>query len=558
MTETNTAAHVVHGDEHDATQTAHEQEHGRRAFLRGAVGLGAGAVAATALLPTPAQANPDAGFRASGIRGAAALEHRIGRARSNLAGNYSISLDNGDETAASGYIGSFSKTLPHNDAGEVDPAAYRLFLGALYGGAQGDYAAIPLGGAGKLVSPQSAFAFQMDGADVARLTIPAAPAFNSELRASEMNEVYWMAVLRDVPFSQYAGNSLAQQAVTDLRRYPLWRQVNLTVDTLFRGITAGEKIGPYLSQFLYKTVPYGMTTIPQKYSAGTPKVDFMLTVAETVNIQRGRAPSQALVLDTTPHFMRNGRDLSEYVHRDFSYQAFLNAALILLGMGGAVVDDNNPYKASANQAGFVTLGGPDILTMVAQMGQMGLKAAWWQKWAIHRTLRPEVFALRVQQHVSGARNYPIHPAILSSPVLPELTATNNNVLLPMAYAEGSPAHPAYPAGHAAIAGACTTVLKAFFKESAVLADTVQPNDDGSQLTPYGERALTVGGELDKLAANIAIGRNIAGVHYWSDGIQGMLLGEKVALAYLADIRTTYAEVFPGFRLTKFDGTTVTI
>jgi membrane-associated phospholipid phosphatase len=232
--------------------------------------------------------------------------------------------------------------------------------------------------------------------------------------------------------------------------------------------------------------------------------------------------------------------------------------LILLSLGGSVLDDNNPYKTSTNQAGFVTLGGPDILTMVAHMGQMGLKAAWWQKWAINRTLRPEVFGLRVQQHLAGARSYPLHPFILNSSVLPELTAVSGNALLPMAYAEGSPAHPSYPAGHAAIAGACTTVLKAFFKESAVLADTVQPNDDGSQLLPYTERALTVGGELDKLAANIAIGRNIAGVHYWSDGIQGMLLGEKVALAYLADIRTTYAEAFPGFRLTKFDGSTVTI
>jgi membrane-associated phospholipid phosphatase len=556
MTESNPAADVVRGAEHvcdDQTPTS-----ARRNFLRGAVGFSASAVAATALLPGAAQANPDAGYRASGIRGAAALEHRIGRARTNLAGSYSTSVSNGDETAASGYIGSFSKTLPHNDAGEVDPAAYRKLLGALSGGAQGDYATIPMGGTGKLVSPQSAFAFQMDGADAARLTLPAAPSFNSELRAAEMNEVYWMAVLRDVPFAQLAGNSLAQQAVTDLRRYALWRNVNLSVDTLFRGITAGEKIGPYLSQFLYRTVPFGMTTIPQRYSAGTPKRDYMLTVAETVNIQRGRAPTQALTLDTTPHFMRNGRDLSEYVHRDFSYQAFLNAALMLLSLGGAVIDDNNPYKTSTTQAGFVTLGGPDILTMVAHMGQMGLKAAWWQKWAIHRTLRPEVFALRVQQHMAGTRNYPLHPFILNSSVLPELTATNSNVLLPMAYAEGSPAHPSYPAGHAAIAGACTTVLKAFFKESAVLADTVQPNDDGSQLLPYSERALTVGGELDKLAANIAIGRNIAGVHYWSDGIQGMLLGEKVALAYLADIRTTYAEVFPGFSLTKFDGTTVTI
>jgi hypothetical protein len=32
----------------------------------------------------------------------------------------------------------------------------------------------------------------------------------------------------------------------------------------------------------------------------------------------------------------------------------------------------------------------------------------------------------------------------------------------MAFPEGSPTHPAYGAGHATVAGACTTILKAWF------------------------------------------------------------------------------------------------
>jgi membrane-associated phospholipid phosphatase len=39
---------------------------------------------------------------------------------------------------------------------------------------------------------------------------------------------------------------------------------------------------------------------------------------------------------------------------------------------------------------------------------------------------------------------------------------NRTCLLPVAYAEGCPTHPSYPAAHAATAGACATVLKAFF------------------------------------------------------------------------------------------------
>ena len=68
----------------------------------------------------------------------------------------------------------------------------------------------------------------------------------------------------------------------------------------------------------------------------------------------------------------------------------------------------------------------------------------------------------------------------------------------------------------------------------------------------------MGGELNKLAANVSLGRGAAGVHWRSDGIEGMKLGEAVALSILRDIATLYHEEFPGFTLTRFDGRTVTI
>ncbi|NOT56461.1 MAG: hypothetical protein HOP18_17830 [Deltaproteobacteria bacterium] len=62
----------------------------------------------------------------------------------------------------------------------------------------------------------------------------------------------------------------------------------------------------------------------------------------------------------------------------------------------------------------------------------------------------------------------------------------------------------------------------------------------------------------KLASNISLGRDVAGVHWRSDGIEGMKLGEAVALQVLTHLRTTYPEHFPGFRFTTFAGTTVTV
>ena len=83
------------------------------------------------------------------------------------------------------------------------------------------------------------------------------------------------------------------------------------------------------------------------------------------------------------------------------------------------------------------------------------------------------------------------------------------------------------------------------------------SSDGLSLVPYAGPDLTLGGELDKLAANIALGRDTAGVHWRSDGIEGLALGEAVAIV-LSDLRTTLTESFGGFSLTRFDGTTIMI
>ena len=110
----------------------------------------------------------------------------------------------------------------------------------------------------------------------------------------------------------------------------------------------------------------------------------------------------------------------------------------------------------------------------------------------------------------------------------------------------------------AIAGACVTVLKAFSKEAFVLPNPVVASADGLSLLPYKGAELTVGGELNKLAANIALGRNAAGVHWRSEGIEGLKLGEAVAIGILTDLRATYTEDFGGFSFTKFDGMAITV
>jgi hypothetical protein len=112
-----------------------------------------------------------------------------------------------------------------------------------------------------------------------------------------------------------------------------------------------------------------------------------------------------------------------------------------------------------------------------------------------------------------------------------------------------------------IAGACVTALKAFFDETFVIPSPLEASDDGQSLLPYaGSDAghIKVGGELNKLANNVALGRDMAGVHWRSDAHQALLLGEAVAISILRDQRSTYNEPFGGFTFTKFDGTTITV
>jgi hypothetical protein len=108
-----------------------------------------------------------------------------------------------------------------------------------------------------------------------------------------------------------------------------------------------------------------------------------------------------------------------------------------------------------------------------------------------------------------------------------------------------------------VAGACVTILKAWFDEGFVLPHPVVSDAAGISLLPYSGAPLTVGNELNKLAANVAIGRNAAGVHYRSDYTESVRLGETVALDILEEQKHTYNESF-SFTLTTFDGTTVTI
>ncbi|MEO1316052.1 MAG: vanadium-dependent haloperoxidase, partial [Pseudomonadota bacterium] len=370
-------------------------------------------------------------------------------------------------------------------------------------------------------------------------------------------------------------------------------------------------------------IAYGSITILQKVAEAEECRDFMIDKKSWLHVQKGFEPRPAtdVSYDGT-RFISTPRDLATYVHYDALYEAYLNAALILLGMGtpfdpgfaalsgqGGFVSggERSVLNPPLNAGGFALYGGPHILNLVTEVSTRALKAVRYQKFNNHSRLRPETLAGRLACQPEIAEDASLAKlahlleemiAHLSTNVpngdtyknvegtIPSIEKLNlaqggeESPFLPMAFSEGSPMHPAYGAGHATVAGACVTILKAFFDTDAVLVlpegnkeneavfKRCEPTDkpvayvsdykigkgEGHRLLCVEvDKPLTLEGELNKLAANISIGRNMAGVHYFSDYFDSVRMGEEIAIGILEEQALGYPTDPFVMSLPTFDG-----
>ncbi|MEP7010245.1 MAG: vanadium-dependent haloperoxidase [Acidobacteriota bacterium] len=576
-------------DETQAPESAEIPNVSRRQFLGGAgaavIGASVGALAfapkseaagATAAAAATAEVEGDSIIidQANVGRTLASYNFRVNAAKVRRDAPHPQHRSNGDETRYPNRIGSYSKGLPHNEFGEVSASAYSKMLKALQTGAPSDFEAIPLGGPRFLTNPQSGLAFDLEGLDSHAVTAPAAPQLSSAEEAGEAVELYWMALLRDVHFEDYENNDLAIAAAADLTslrnsfKGPKDNHGVVTPQTLFRDPLPGTTVGPYLSQFMMKGTPLGSEFVDRRSRVFATGSDHMTNFDDWLTVQNGGV-NETTSYDSQRRLLRNGRDLSSWVQMDVLFQAYFDA-LVIMGAPPSTFDQNadgmgvppnvgNPYRNSGNQLGFATFGPPHFAALLCEVASRALKATWFQKWFVHRRLRPEAFGGLV--HLQKTQNrYPglLHDNILNSPVLDATFEKFGSYLHPMAFPEGSPTHPSYTAGHATVAGACVTILKALFDETFEIPSPVQVSADGLSLVPYTGPKLTVLSELHKVCSNIGTGRNIAGVHWRSDAVQSFKLGEKIAISILEDQKASYNEVrrdfFTGFIFTKFDGT----
>ncbi len=556
----------------------------RRQFLSGVGGVTVAALAggvtvgASSLVGDPAEAveiAPATGVqrrnRAFQIRHQAALDQKALGVPNHLT--------NGDEERYPTRIGNFHKTLPHNSFGEVDPAAYNAMLAGLASGSFAALEAVAKGGTGNYLNPLGGLAYNIEGSDSAAITVPPPPEIASAAFAAQMVELYWMALLRDVPFADYATNPLVQAACSDLSNmtgYTGPRDAGsglVTPQTLFRIAYPGALDGPIVSQFLLRAYNFNGIPIDPRIRTNAVGADFLTLPSEWLAAQNGfpaGAPAAAPT-DATLRYPRSVRDLGRIAGTDTIYSQFFSGAIIAGGLGTGVAD-SNPYKTSTRQGGFATFGLAHLTALIWAVHHAE-RDTWYQKWNVHRFLRPEAGGGLVHFTKTGARSYPLHPDVLTiSTVLPLIFESNRqrnltrfsldegSYLLPSMFSGGGPSHPSYPAGHAVSAGACTTILKAWFKGDAIWPNPVKTDAAGTALVPYVAGVdgppLTVEGEINKLCHNLSLGRDMSGVHWRADNTSGNSQGEESAIRLLREQGPTYPEPFGGYSFRRFDGSSV--
>ena len=443
----------------------------------------------------------------------------------------------------------------------------------------------------KLVDAHCIFDVELEGKYKSSFVIPPAPSITSLTTTAEILEVYVMALLRnynfhildpecifydDIPMEAktYLDTLIGYLNLPGIKGLLPYQHFdsnhNITKDTLFRGIARGDVIGPYVSQFFYYETAIGNLKLEQKYQC----LDLSENIVPDISNSRyyfGKTEQyfneiwngglKSFSIQTKTKYMTTILDLAMYINRDQIWEAIFVTASLFLSRGipiGFHTKSRSPVFSR-----FINLGPVDLYNLMIRATKLAMNATWVWKWSQLRP-RPEEMAYQIhlaKAHNDSTINFP--EELLNNPILQEIATKNNGkYLMPLGYSQGSPFHPSYPGGHATIAGAMATIMKAWFNCDCLIPAVV-PDMTGNNLVMYKLKNnndiqyLRIEDELEKLVTNCSHSRNMAGIHYRSDTEVGISIGEQAAISVLEDEVNKYSDEI-AFRFRKRSGEVVTI
>ncbi len=195
-----------------------------------------------------------------------------------------------------------------------------------------------------------------------------------------------MALLRDVPFSQYDSHPVALAARDDLEAFSGYTGPStggqIGANDLFRVAYPGVTDGPMVSQFLYAPFRYDGIPIDPKISTAAPGQDFLTTFPAWLNSINGGPPAGPDPRDPVLRYPRNARDLGRTAGQDTINSQYFKAMLVILGafgFGGQPVDAANPFVGSVRQGGFATFGIAHLTELIGK-AHKSERHTWYQKW----------------------------------------------------------------------------------------------------------------------------------------------------------------------------------
>ena len=69
-------------------------------------------------------------------------------------------------------------------------------------------------------------------------------------------------------------------------------------------------------------------------------------------------------------------------------------------------ESGEPLPCHKESVGVQTFGGQHILDLLGEVSNRALKAMWYQKWFVHRALRPIAYGGLVHNTITGVAKYP--------------------------------------------------------------------------------------------------------------------------------------------------------